>query len=59
MQFKHSFKAPALEEMKDKVRDSKLTPVIVTAVAVIAAVCAISRKPETKITINVNHYERD
>lgn len=58
MKIKHHFQAPAIEEMKEKVRDSKLTPVIVTAVAVIAAVCMVNRK-ETTININVNHYERD
>lgn len=59
MQIKHRFQAPTLEEIKEKVRDSKLTPVVVTAVAVVAAMCLVTKKQETQITINVNHYERD
>lgn len=59
MRFKHRFEAPDLEEIKEKVRDSKLIPVVVTAVAVVAAMCLITKKQETQITINVNHYERD
>lgn len=59
MQIKHRFQAPALEEMKERVRDSKLIPVVATAVAVVFAMCLVTKKQETQITINVNHYERD
>ncbi len=52
MRIRHRLDAPALEEIKDKVLDHRLTPVIVMAFATIFAV-HMSKK-DTKIVINVN-----
>ncbi len=58
MKFRHRFEAPALEEMKEKVITSRLTPVVIMAVTCITTVLLVNKK-ETKVTINVNNYDRD